>query len=173
MQHLMGIEGVIVDLVQEIKEAVSDMIKPTTIEDGGDKNLLEGDGKMQMQYWMGGVHFLLELDPFIINNGDYKCRLINLRDHHFDSNIILSCLGVHGGRLKMFDFELATNTFLVWDVNVNKEEYHGGFEKVAKDPSGKEINALEQHIKNLLNPSSPLFFNTLYDPYREDAGLFF
>ncbi|PQQ15836.1 glycerophosphodiester phosphodiesterase GDPD1 chloroplastic-like [Prunus yedoensis var. nudiflora] len=45
----MGIEGVIVDLVQEIKEAVLDMIKPTTIEDGGDKNLLEGDGKMQMQ----------------------------------------------------------------------------------------------------------------------------
>ncbi|KAH0973251.1 hypothetical protein GBA52_025407 [Prunus armeniaca] len=30
----------------------------------------------------------------------------------------------------MFDFELTTNTFLVWDVNVNKEEYHGGFEKV-------------------------------------------
>ncbi|KAJ0112234.1 hypothetical protein Patl1_03084 [Pistacia atlantica] len=28
MQHLMGIEGVIVDLVQEITEAVSDMIKP-------------------------------------------------------------------------------------------------------------------------------------------------
>ncbi|ONI19215.1 hypothetical protein PRUPE_3G265100 [Prunus persica] len=84
----------------------------------------------RMLYWMGGVHFLLELDPFMINNGDYKCRLINLRDHHFDGNIILSCLGVYGGRLKMFDFELTTNTFLVWDVNVNKEEYHGGFEKV-------------------------------------------
>ncbi|CAL8141192.1 unnamed protein product [Prunus armeniaca] len=34
------------------------------------------------------------------------------------------------GRLKMFDYESATNTFFVWDVNVNKEEYHGGFEKV-------------------------------------------
>ncbi|KAJ8536333.1 hypothetical protein K7X08_034734 [Anisodus acutangulus] len=32
---------------------------------------------------------------------------------------------------------------------------------VAKDPTGKEINALEQHIKNLLSPSSPFFFNTL------------
>ncbi|KAF2298974.1 hypothetical protein GH714_029472 [Hevea brasiliensis] len=42
-------------------------------------------------------------------------------------------------------------------------------EFVAKDPSGKEINALEQHIKNLLSPSTPLFFNTLYDPYREGA----
>ncbi|KAK7831471.1 putative udp-arabinopyranose mutase 1 [Quercus suber] len=40
---------------------------------------------------------------------------------------------------------------------------------VAKDPSGKEINALAQHIQNLLTPSTPLFFNTLYDPYREGA----
>ncbi|XP_014493607.1 alpha-1,4-glucan-protein synthase [UDP-forming]-like isoform X2 [Vigna radiata var. radiata] len=38
---------------------------------------------------------------------------------------------------------------------------------VAKDPSGKEINALEQHLKNLLTPSTPFFFNTLYDPFRE------
>lgn len=41
--------------------------------------------------------------------------------------------------------------------------------QVAKDPSGKEINALEQHIKNLLSPATPFFFNTLYDPYREGA----
>ncbi|KAA3459068.1 UDP-arabinopyranose mutase 1-like [Gossypium australe] len=40
---------------------------------------------------------------------------------------------------------------------------------VAKDPSGKAINALEQHIKNLLSPSTPFFFNTLYDPFREGA----
>ncbi|PWA62418.1 alpha-1,4-glucan-protein synthase [Artemisia annua] len=40
---------------------------------------------------------------------------------------------------------------------------------VAKDPSGNDINALEQHIKNLLSPSTPFFFNTLYDPYREGA----
>uniref|UniRef100_A0A7N2LBM6 Uncharacterized protein n=1 Tax=Quercus lobata TaxID=97700 RepID=A0A7N2LBM6_QUELO len=40
---------------------------------------------------------------------------------------------------------------------------------VAKDPSCKEINALAQHIQNLLTPSTPLFFNTLYDPYREGA----
>lgn len=36
---------------------------------------------------------------------------------------------------------------------------------VAKTPSGEDINALEQHIKNLLTPSTPFFFNTLYDPY--------
>lgn len=40
---------------------------------------------------------------------------------------------------------------------------------MAKDPSGKDINALEQHIKNLLCPSTPFFFNTLYDPYCEGA----
>jgi reversibly glycosylated polypeptide/UDP-arabinopyranose mutase len=39
--------------------------------------------------------------------------------------------------------------------------------KVGKDPSGKEINALAQHIQNLLTPSTPFFFNTLYDPFRE------
>lgn len=36
---------------------------------------------------------------------------------------------------------------------------------VAKTPNGEDINALEQHIKNLLTPSTPFFFNTLYDPY--------
>jgi reversibly glycosylated polypeptide/UDP-arabinopyranose mutase len=43
------------------------------------------------------------------------------------------------------------------------------FFQVAKDPTGKEIDALQQHIKNLLTPSTPFFFNTLYDPYREGA----
>ncbi len=40
---------------------------------------------------------------------------------------------------------------------------------VAKTPSGEDINALEQHIRNLLTPSTPLFFNTLYDPYAAGA----
>ncbi|GFS34361.1 PLC-like phosphodiesterases superfamily protein [Actinidia rufa] len=43
MQHLMGVEGVIVDLVQEITEAVSHMIKPS-MEDGEEEMLLEGEG---------------------------------------------------------------------------------------------------------------------------------
>ena len=32
-----------------------------------------------------------------------------------------------------------------------------------------EINALKQHIQNLLTPSTPFFFNTLYDPFAEGA----
>jgi reversibly glycosylated polypeptide/UDP-arabinopyranose mutase len=40
---------------------------------------------------------------------------------------------------------------------------------VAKNPSGEDINALQQHIQNLLCPSTPYFFNTLYDPYVEGS----
>eukprot|EP00252_Welwitschia_mirabilis_P010727 TRINITY_DN2417_c0_g1_i1.p1 TRINITY_DN2417_c0_g1~~TRINITY_DN2417_c0_g1_i1.p1 ORF type:complete len:347 (+),score=33.24 TRINITY_DN2417_c0_g1_i1:358-1398(+) len=36
----------------------------------------------------------------------------------------------------------------------------------AKDPEGNFINAVEQHLLNLKAPSTPTFFNTLYDPYR-------
>ena len=43
---------------------------------------------------------------------------------------------------------------------------------VAKDPTGEQVNALAQHIKNLTSPSTPFFFNTLYDPYAEvNAGM--
>lgn len=40
---------------------------------------------------------------------------------------------------------------------------------VAKNPKGEDINAMEQHIRNLLTPATPYFFNTLYDPYAEGA----
>ncbi|KAI8112467.1 hypothetical protein M9434_003790 [Picochlorum sp. BPE23] len=40
---------------------------------------------------------------------------------------------------------------------------------VATKPTGERINALEQHIQNLLSPSTPDFFNTLYDPFAEGA----
>lgn len=38
---------------------------------------------------------------------------------------------------------------------------------VASKPSGEKIDALQQHIRNLLTPSTPFFFNTLYDPYAQ------
>lgn len=40
MQHLMGINGVIVDLVKEITEAVSDFTRPAT--EGGEEQKKEG-----------------------------------------------------------------------------------------------------------------------------------
>ena len=46
------------------------------------------------------------------------------------------------------------------------------WKKVAKDPSGKEINALAQQIQNFLTPSTPLFFNTLYDHIGKELTSF-
>ncbi|KAK4362615.1 hypothetical protein RND71_017856 [Anisodus tanguticus] len=40
---------------------------------------------------------------------------------------------------------------------------------VAKDPSGRDMDTVAQHLENLTKPSTPYFFNTLYDPYREGA----
>ncbi|XP_010492563.1 PREDICTED: probable UDP-arabinopyranose mutase 5 [Camelina sativa] len=39
----------------------------------------------------------------------------------------------------------------------------------AKDPKGFLVDAVTQHVINLENPATPLFFNTLYDPYCEGA----
>lgn len=41
--------------------------------------------------------------------------------------------------------------------------------QVAKDPSGRDIDAIEQHVRNLLTPSTPYYFNTLYDPFAPGA----
>ncbi|KAE8021287.1 hypothetical protein FH972_007192 [Carpinus fangiana] len=63
VQHLMGIDGVIVDLVKEITEAVSDMIKPEDEEESG-------DGKPQLaakpQFSQLELAFLLKLIPQLI-----------------------------------------------------------------------------------------------------------
>ncbi|CAF3325164.1 unnamed protein product [Rotaria sp. Silwood1] len=39
----------------------------------------------------------------------------------------------------------------------------------AQDANGNHINALQRHIQNLVTNSTPYFFNTLYDPYREGS----
>ncbi|XP_061359773.1 glycerophosphodiester phosphodiesterase GDPD1, chloroplastic-like isoform X2 [Gastrolobium bilobum] len=69
LQHLMGIDGVIVDFVQEITQAVADMIKPTKV--GGDvEGLTEGIGKVQVnskpQFSQLELSFLLKLIPQLI-----------------------------------------------------------------------------------------------------------
>lgn len=59
-----------------------------------------------------------------------------------------------------------------WSLQVSKKKYIYTIDDdcfVAKTPTGEDINALEQHIRNLLTPSTPLFFNTLYDPYAAGA----
>ncbi|KAK4772704.1 hypothetical protein SAY86_014479 [Trapa natans] len=60
MQHLMGIEGVIVDLVQEITEAVSDLIRrPEAAEEG----LAVEEPKKKPQFSERELSFLLKLIP--------------------------------------------------------------------------------------------------------------
>ena len=36
----------------------------------------------------------------------------------------------------------------------------------ARDNDGHLVDAITQHLVNLLTPSTPYFFNTVYDPYR-------
>lgn len=72
MQHLMGVEGVIVDLVKEITEAVSDLMKPSKEDE---ERLPEGVGAGQMttaqskpQFSQRELSFLLKLIPELIHS---------------------------------------------------------------------------------------------------------
>lgn len=73
MQHLMGIDGVIVDLVQEITEAVYDMIKPAKVVEKEDNKILNGEGedgevKTKPQFSQRELSFLLKLIPELIQH---------------------------------------------------------------------------------------------------------
>lgn len=73
MQHLMGIDGVIVDLVQEITEAVYDMIKPAKVVEKEDNKSLNGEGedgevKTKPQFSQRELSFLLKLIPELIEH---------------------------------------------------------------------------------------------------------
>lgn len=72
MQHLMGVDGVIVDLVQEITEAVSKMIKLSGNGDEEDEMLLEGGGEQDEQvkprFSQKELAFLLKLIPELIQH---------------------------------------------------------------------------------------------------------
>ena len=69
MQHLMGIDGVIVDLVQEITEAVSDLIKPSTLGEE-EEGLSHPNGiekvKSKPQFSQQELSFILKLIPELI-----------------------------------------------------------------------------------------------------------
>ncbi|KAJ9189744.1 hypothetical protein P3X46_000999 [Hevea brasiliensis] len=72
MQYLMGIDGVIVDLVKEITDAVSDMIKPSKVDDSEEATLAE-EGNREVVELKSNPHFsqkelsfLLKLIPQLI-----------------------------------------------------------------------------------------------------------
>ncbi|GLT57163.1 hypothetical protein SLA2020_301510 [Shorea laevis] len=64
LQHLMGIDGVIVDLVKEISEEVSGMIKSSASEAASE----EGEGKSKPQFSQKELAFLLKLIPELIQH---------------------------------------------------------------------------------------------------------
>ncbi|XP_042495119.1 glycerophosphodiester phosphodiesterase GDPD1, chloroplastic-like [Macadamia integrifolia] len=68
MQHLMGVDGVIVDLVKEITTAVSDYINP--VKEGEEDGLSAGDGQIQIaerpKFSQREISFLLKLIPELI-----------------------------------------------------------------------------------------------------------
>ena len=35
--------------------------------------------------------------------------------------------------------------------------------------AGDAVDAIAEHLQNLLSPATPYFFNTVYDPYRDGA----
>ncbi|KAK8619018.1 hypothetical protein V6N13_132987 [Hibiscus sabdariffa] len=68
MQHLMGIDGVIVDFVQEISHAVDDMIiKPLneSLKDGNEEGT---EAKSKVQFSQQELSFLLKLIPELIQH---------------------------------------------------------------------------------------------------------
>ena len=70
LQHVMGIEGVIVDLVQEITEAVSDLIQPLGEKGEEEAIPIEGEEpirvKTKPQFSDQELSFLLKLIPELI-----------------------------------------------------------------------------------------------------------
>lgn len=66
LQHLMGIDGVIVDFVQDITEAVNNLIKPVNTEEQvEDGQLLFG---AKPQFTQTELSFLLKLIPQLIQH---------------------------------------------------------------------------------------------------------
>lgn len=79
LQHLMGVEGVIVDFVEQITEAVSNLMRPSTVRasssgGGGEEEeiMLEGEEQIQLpqesrpQFSERELSFLLKLIPELI-----------------------------------------------------------------------------------------------------------
>lgn len=66
MQYLMGIEGVIVDFVPEITEAVSDITGPA--KEGGGETGSAGEAKAKPRFSQPELSFLLKLIPELIQS---------------------------------------------------------------------------------------------------------
>ncbi|KAL9335410.1 hypothetical protein Peur_072591 [Populus x canadensis] len=121
------------------------------------------------------LDFLEQWRPFfqpyhliIVQDGDpsknilvpdgFECELYNRNDVNRVLGPKSSCISFKDSACRCFGFLVSKKKYI---FTIDDDCF------VGKDPSGKEINALAQHIQNLLTPSTPFFFNTLYDPFRE------
>lgn len=68
MQHLMGVDGVIVDFVQEITEAVADMLKPPSPSSSSEEDDEEQDKALNPKFSARELSFLLKLIPQLIQS---------------------------------------------------------------------------------------------------------
>ncbi|CAF1180137.1 unnamed protein product [Adineta steineri] len=66
----------------------------------------------------------------------------------------------HDASIRNFGFLVSNKTFV---YTIDDDCFP------ARTPDGVKIDALLRHIQNLITNSTPYFFNTLYDPYREGS----
>ncbi|GFZ08009.1 reversibly glycosylated polypeptide 2 [Actinidia rufa] len=119
------------------------------------------------------------LEPYhliIVQDGDPN-KVIRVPDGFdyelYNRNDINRILGPKANCISFKDSACRCIGFLVskkkYIFTIDDDCFISDYIYVAKDPSGKDVNAMAQHMQNLLTPSTPLFFNTLYDPFREGA----
>ncbi|XP_010442289.1 PREDICTED: probable UDP-arabinopyranose mutase 4 isoform X1 [Camelina sativa] len=112
--------------------------------------------------------FLRHYHLIIVQDGDpsinirvpdgYDYELYNRNDINRILGPRASCISYKDGGCRCFGFMVSKKKYI---YTIDDDCF------VAKDPSGKEINVIAQHIKNLETPSTPHYFNTLYDPFRD------
>ncbi|CAE6233207.1 unnamed protein product [Arabidopsis arenosa] len=90
--------------------------------------------------------------------GGYDYELYNRNDINRILGPRANCISYKDGGCRCFGFMVSKKKYI---YTIDDDCF------VAKDPSGKEINVIAQHIKNLETPSTPHYFNTLYDPFRD------
>lgn len=111
--------------------------------------------------------FIKDFHVILIQDGD-PTKVITVPDWvHFElynRNDIIKALGDKSwiisdkdSSIRNFGFLLSKKRY-VWSVDDDCFPATG--------PDGKLVNALVEHAYNLLTPSVPYFFNTVYDPYQ-------
>ncbi len=90
----------------------------------------------------------------------FDCDIYNRRDIERILGEKASCISYKDSACRCFGFLMSRKRYV---YTIDDDCF------VAKSPDGKLIDALHHHLRNLCTPSTPFFFNTLYDPFAEGA----